>query len=69
VSHARLKLAHDAISTKVTSCESHVGTSATSQNATFPYASPSNSSTHTISTSCDELVSLPCCSNNEASSS
>ena len=28
-----------------------------------------NSSTHNVSTSCDELLSLPCCSNNEASTS
>jgi hypothetical protein len=36
VSHARLKLAHEAISTKVTSCEPHVGTSTISQNAILP---------------------------------
>jgi hypothetical protein len=69
VSHARLKLAHEAISTKVTSCEPHVGTSTTSQNVILSCASPQNSSTHTIATSCDELFSLPCCSNNEASTS
>ena len=40
-----------------------------SQNVILPCASPSNSSTHTIATSCDELLSLPCCSNNEASTS
>jgi hypothetical protein len=33
VSHARLKLVHEAITTKVTSCEPHVGTSTTSQNS------------------------------------
>ena len=67
-SHAMLKLAHEAISTKVTSCESHVVTSTIStQNAILPCASPSNSSTHIIAKSCDELCSLPCCSNNEAS--
>jgi hypothetical protein len=69
VSHACIKLAHEAISTKVTSCEPHVGASTTSQNAILPCASPCNSSTHIIATSCDELISLPCCSNNEASTS
>ena len=39
------------------------------QNAILPCASPSNSSSHIIATSCDELLSLPCCSNNEASTS
>ena len=39
------------------------------QNAILPCASPSNSSTHIIAKSCDELLSLPCCSNNEASTS
>ena len=39
------------------------------QNAISPCASPSNSSTHIIAKSCDELLSLPCCSNNEASTS
>jgi hypothetical protein len=69
VSHARLKLAHEAISTKVTSCEPHVGISTISQNAILPCASTSNSSTHTIATSSDELSSLPHCSNNVASTS
>jgi hypothetical protein len=69
VSHARLKLAHEVISTKVTSCEPHVGTSTIFQNAILPCASTSNSSTHTIATFSDELPSLPCCSNNEASTS
>jgi hypothetical protein len=46
-----------------------VDTSTTTQNAIFPCASPSNSSTHSIAKSCDELSSLPCCSNNEASTS
>ena len=56
--------------TKVTSCEPHVDISTTStQNAILPCASPSNSSTQYIATSCDELLSLPCCSNNEASTS
>jgi hypothetical protein len=69
VSHARLKLAHEAISTKVTSCEPHVGTSTISKNDILPCASPSNSSTHNIATSCNELLFLPCCSNNEAPTS
>jgi hypothetical protein len=69
VSHAHLKLAHEDMSTKVTSCEPHVVTSTTSQNAILPCASPRNSSTHTICTSCDELLSLPCCSNNISSTS
>jgi hypothetical protein len=69
VFHARLKLAHEAISTKVTSYESHVGTSTIFQNAILPCASTCNSSTHTIATSSDELPSLPCCSNNVASTS
>jgi hypothetical protein len=69
VSHARLKLAHEAISTKVTSREPHVDICTNSQNAILPCASPSNSSTHNIATSCDELLSLPCCSNNESPTS
>jgi hypothetical protein len=69
VSHARLKLAHEAISTKVTSCEPHVDIYANSQNAILPCASSSNSSTHNIATSCDELLFLPYCSNNEAPTS
>ena len=68
-SHDRLKLAHEAIMSKVTSCEPHVDISTTPQNATLLCASPSNSSTHSIAKSCDELLSLPCCSNNEASTS
>ena len=35
----------------------------------LPCASPCNSSTHNVPTFCDELLSLPCCSNNEASTS
>jgi septal ring factor EnvC (AmiA/AmiB activator) len=69
VSHARLKLAQEAISTKVTSCEPHVDICTNSQNVILPCASPSNSSTHNIATSSDELLFLPCCSNNEASTS
>ena len=44
------------------------GTTST-KNAILPCASPSNSTSHTIAKSCDELLSLPCCSNNEASTS
>jgi hypothetical protein len=70
VSHARLKLAHEAISTKVTSCEPHVVTSTIStKNVILPCASPCNLSTHNIATSYDELSSMPCCSNNKASTS
>jgi hypothetical protein len=69
VSHARLKLAHEAISTKVTSCEPHADTSTTSQNAILPCANPSNSSSRAITKYHDELLSVTCCSNNEASTS
>src|SRR5665811_2092201 len=69
-SHARLKLAHEAITTKVTSCEPHVDKGTTStNNAILSCASPTNSISHTIAKSCDELLSLPCCSNNEISTS
>ena len=52
---------------KVTSSEPHVDTSTTfSQNAILPFASPRNSTMHNIGTFCDELLSLPCCSNDEA---
>ena len=37
------------------------------QNAILPCVSSINSSSHIIATSRDELISLPCCSNNEAS--
>ena len=40
-----------------------------SQNALLPCASPSNSSTHDIATSCDELLPMPFSSNNEVSTS
>ncbi|KAE8768376.1 hypothetical protein D1007_60162 [Hordeum vulgare] len=67
VSHNVLKLAHDATTTKVTSSEPHVEISTTSrQNAILTCASPRNSSTHNVATSCDELISLPFYSNNEA---
>ncbi|KAE8812517.1 hypothetical protein D1007_10439 [Hordeum vulgare] len=66
-SHNVLKLAHGAITTKVTSSEPHVYNGTTSsQNAILPCASPRNSSTRNVATSCDELLSLPCCSNYEA---
>ena len=67
VSHNVLKLAHEA---KVSKLVPHVEISTTStQYAIFPCASPCNSSTHNVATSCDELLSLLCCSNNEASTS
>ena len=66
-SHNVQKLAHEAIITKVTSSEPHVDNGTTSNQSTiFPCASPRNSSTHNVATSCDELLSLPCCSNIEA---
>jgi len=67
VSHNVLKLAHEA---KVSKLVPHVDISTTStQYAILPCASPCNSSTHNVATSCDELLSLPCCSSNEASTS
>ncbi|KAE8805933.1 hypothetical protein D1007_17938 [Hordeum vulgare] len=61
------KLSHEAIITKVTSSEPHVDNGTTSSQSTiFPCASPRNSSTHNVATPCDELLSLPCCSNIEA---
>ena len=67
VSDSVLKIAHEAMIAKVTSSEPHVDTSTTSsQNSILPCASPCNSSTHNVGTSCDELLSLPCCSNDEA---
>ena len=70
VSHDKIKLAHEAIITKVISCEPHVDISTSStQNPILPRASLSNSSTHNIATSCDELLSMPFCSNNEVSTS
>ena len=44
------------------------GTTST-KNALLPCASPSDSSTHNVATSCNELLSMPCCSNNEVSTS
>ena len=59
-SYARLKLAHEAITTKVTSCEPHMDNGTTSTlNVLFPCASPCNSTSHTIAKSCDELLSMP----------
>ncbi|KAE8783110.1 hypothetical protein D1007_43488 [Hordeum vulgare] len=62
VSHNVPKLVHEATTTKVTSSEPHVDISTTpSQNDILTCASPRNSSTHNVATSCDELLSLPCC--------
>jgi hypothetical protein len=62
-----LKLAHEASITMVTSCEPYLDNSTTStKNDILPCASPYNSSRHNIATSCDKLLALPCCSNNEA---
>ena len=70
VSHYRINLAHEAISTKVTSCDPHVDNGTTSTlNIILPCASRSNSSSYIYSTSCDELLSLPFCSNSDASTS
>ena len=70
ISHDGLKLAHEAMVTKVKSCESHVDISTSStRNVLLPCASPCNSSLHDIDTSCDELLTMPCCSNNEVSTS
>ena len=56
-SYACLKLAHEAITTKVTSSEPHVDISTTLiKNAILPCASPSSSSTKNVGTSCDELL-------------
>src|SRR3954467_2706611 len=67
VSHNMLKLSHEA---KVSKLVPHADISTNStQYSILPCASPCNSSTHNVSTFCDELLSLPCCSNNEASTS
>ena len=56
-SYACLKLAHEAVTTKVTSCEPHVDNSTTiTKNAKMPCANPSSSSTKNVGTSCDELL-------------
>ena len=68
-SHDRLRLAHQAIMAKVTYCEPHVDISTNTQNAILPCASPINSSTHIIAKSCEELLSMPCCSKNDVSTS
>jgi hypothetical protein len=70
ISHDGLKLAHEAMVTKVKSCESHVDISTSStRNALLPCASPCSSSLHDIGTSCDEFLIMPFCSNNESSTS
>ena len=70
ISYDGLKLAHEASIAKVLSCEPHLDISTIStQNAILPCASPSNPTTHTIGTPCVGLLALPCCSNNEASTS
>ena len=57
VSHNVLKIAHEAMLAKVTSSEPHVDTSTTSsQNAILPCASPCNSSTHNVGTSCEASI-------------
>src|SRR3954469_5665669 len=67
VSHNVLKLAHEA---KVSKLVPHVDISTTStQYAILTSASLCNSSTHNVVTSCDQLLSLPFCSNNEVSTS
>jgi hypothetical protein len=65
VSYNGLKLAHEASITMVTSCEPHLDSTTSTQNDILPCANPCNSSRHNIATSCDEFLSLPCCSNNE----
>lgn len=68
ISHDGLKLSREAIVAKVKSHESHVDISTSStQNALLSCASPCNSSLHDIDTSCDELLTMPCSSNDEAS--
>src|ERR1041385_5462880 len=54
--------------TKVKSYESHVDISTDStRNAFLSCASPCNFSLHDVATCCDDLLTMPCCSNNEAS--
>jgi hypothetical protein len=70
ISYNGVKLAHEESITKVIYCEPHLSISTTStQNAIMPCASPINLSRYNIATSCDELLVMPCCSNNEASTS
>src|SRR4051812_26626105 len=70
VSHGRLKLAHEVIVSKVTSSGPHVDISTIStSNLILPCASPCSSSSHNHDISRDELHSVPCCSNNVASTS
>ena len=69
-SYAKLKLAHEGIMSNVTSSEPHVDKGTTStKNAILPCACPSNSLSDTFAKPCNELLSIPCCSNNEASTS
>jgi hypothetical protein len=68
ISYNGLKLAHEASITEKTSYEPRLDISTTlNQNAILSCASPSNLSRHNIATSCDELLAMSCCSNNEAS--
>ena len=70
ISYDGLKLAHEASITKVTSCEPHMDVSTISTtNVILPCASPCNPSSQTSDTPCVGLLTLPCCSNNEASTS
>src|SRR4051812_31868207 len=70
ISHDGLKLYREASTTKITSCEPTLDISTIStQNAIFPCASPSDPSSHTSDKPCVGLLDLPCCSNNEASTS
>ena len=70
ISYNGLKLAREASITKVISCEPHADISTIfTQNVILLCASPCDSSRHNVATSCDELLALPCCSNNEASTS
>ena len=68
ISHDKLMLAHESVITKVKSNDSHVDMSTYfAQNALLSCASPCNSTLHDNATCSDELVTMPCCSNNEAS--
>ena len=60
-SHNALKLAREAITTKVTLSEPHVDNSTTSsQKAILPCASPRNSSTHNVARSEERRVGKEC---------
>ena len=70
MSHDWPKLAHEAMVTKVKSRESHVDMSTPSTQSTLlSCASPCNSSLNHMTTTCDELLTMPCCSNNDAPTS